>query len=216
VSLVPVLQSLATLPALPVPTTGVVVGLDGAPVARRLGALVGTLATIESAVEAFLREATGPEGLVLIFGYSFLCAVALPLPGELALAVPLDIAWSPAGELAAVIAVASTAKAAGALVALAVAQGATAAGPVARLVDALPRPGAGGGLTTRLAGLANRYGYVGLAGSLAVPFAPDTAIVYAFSIVEPRRLPFAAAAFVGTTLRLAIVAGVASAVLTLV
>ena len=64
--------------------------------------------------------------------------------------------------------------------------------------------------------MTDRYGYLGLAGALAIPFAPDTAVIYAFSVVEPRRTHFAAAAFAGTTLRLAILAGVVSAVLSLV
>jgi uncharacterized membrane protein YdjX (TVP38/TMEM64 family) len=220
VSLVPVLAlspSLVTLPAVPAPVP--TPGLDGGPVAA-LGRLARvattTAATLESAVESVLRTATGPEGFVLVFLYSFLCAVVLPLPGELVLAVPVDLGWSQAGELLAVVAVASTAKAAGALAALPVARGAVSSGPVARLVERVPRSRSDSGLTGRLAGVTDRYGYLGLVGALAVPFAPDTAVIYAFSVVEPRRAPFAAAAFVGTVLRLAIVAGVASAVLSLV
>lgn len=195
-----------------------------------VGLASAPLATLESAVQSLLHGATGPEGLALVFLYSFLCAVLLPLPGELVLAVPLRLGWSPEGELAAVIAVASAAKAVGALATLAVARGAVTAGPVARFLEAVPRPspprslssapsgaggGGGSGLSGRLAGVANRYGYVGLAGALSVPFAPDTAILYAFSVVDVRRPSFAAAAFVGTTLRLAIVAGAASALLAL-
>jgi uncharacterized membrane protein YdjX (TVP38/TMEM64 family) len=209
------LSALPVLPGLPFPAGGGS-ALDG-PVAGLVGVVAGTLATLESAVESVLRGATGPEGLVLVFVYSFLCAVALPLPGELVLAVPLELGWSPMGELVAVVAVASTAKAVGALAALSVAKGAAARGPVARLLEVVPTPRAGGGrFAGRLAGLTDRYGYVGLAGALAVPFAPDTAVIYAFSVVDVQRLPFAAAAFVGTTLRLALVAGVASALLALV
>lgn len=194
--------------------------VDGGP-AVGLSQLVSVasapLATLESTVEGVLRGATGPEGLVIVFLYSFLCAVLLPLPGELVLAVPLQLGWSPGGELAAVVAVASTAKALGALATLAVARGATTSGPVAWLLEAVPRPrsGAGNGLAGRLTEVTDRYGYVGLAGALSVPFAPDTAILYAFSVVDVRRPSFAAAAFVGTTLRLAIVAGVAGALLAL-
>lgn len=211
------LASLVTaLSSGPFVTESLLGGDPGATLAR-VTALVGApLATLESAVEEVLRGATGPEGLVLVFLYSFLCAVVLPLPGELVLAVPLDLGWSPAGELAAVVAVASVAKAAGALATLAVARGAATSGPIANLLEAVPTPRAGGGLTGRLAGVAERYGYLGLAGALSVPFAPDTAILYAFSVVQRHRFSFAAAAFVGTTLRLAIVAGVASALLALV
>lgn len=212
------LASLATaLSSAPVAVESLSGGAPGTVLAR-LTAFVGApLATVEAAVEEVLHGATGPEGLVLVFLYSFLCAVVLPLPGELVLAVPLDLGWSAAGELAAVIAIASTAKAVGALVTLAVARGAAASGPVAYLLDVLPRPGGGtgGGLAGRLAGLADRYGYLGLAGALSVPFAPDTAILYAFSVVDVRKPSFAAAAFIGTTLRLAAVAGVASALLAL-
>lgn len=34
---------------------------------------------------------TGPLGLAAVFGYSFLVAVVLPTPGELVLAVPIDL-----------------------------------------------------------------------------------------------------------------------------
>lgn len=223
--LLPVVATLAALPVVAAPVAAApasALGLLGSGelgvVLARLVGLVGApLATLESTVEGLLRGATGPEGLLAVFSYSFLCAVLLPLPGELVLAVPLDLGWSPAGELVAVIAVASTAKAVGALGVLAVARGATASGPVARLLELLPSPGpATGGFGGRLATVAERYGYVGLAGALSIPFAPDTAILYAFSVVDVRRTWFAAAAFVGTTLRLAIIAGLASAVLALV
>lgn len=223
-SLAPVLAlplSLAAPPPVPapVPTAGLTAGLDGGPVAaldRLAGVVTTTATTIESVVESFLRTATGPEGLALVFLYSFLCAVVLPLPGELVLAVPVDLGWSQAGELLAVVAVASAAKAAGALAALSVARGAVSSAPVARLVERVPRPRTDNSLTARLAGVTDRYGYLGLAGVLALPFAPDTAVIYAFTVVEPRQAPFAAAAFAGTALRLAIVAGVANAVLSLV
>jgi membrane protein YqaA with SNARE-associated domain len=217
-SLLAALSSGPLAPVSSLPLVGGLPGADPGALVFQLVAFVGApLATLESAVEGLLRGATGIEGLLLIFVYSFLCAVVLPLPGELVLAVPLDLGWSPSGELAAVVAVASTAKAAGALVTLAVARGATTSGPVGHLLDVLPRPGgrASGGRTGRLARLTDRYGYLGLAGALSVPFAPDTAILYAFSVVDVRKPSFAAAAFVGTTLRLAIVAGVASALLAL-
>ncbi|WP_276259726.1 hypothetical protein [Haloglomus litoreum] len=209
---------LVPLLSAPLPPVGSLPGAGpGGSVARLLGDVTATVSTLESAAERLLRGTTGPEGLLLIFVYSFLCAVVLPLPGELVLAVPLELGWSPAGELAAVVAVASTAKALGAVATLAVARGATASGPVARLRELKPtRGGVGGAVAGRLAGVADRYGYVGLAGALSVPFAPDTAILYAFSVVDVRESSFAAAAFVGTTLRLAIVAGVASALLALV
>lgn len=220
----PLLQSLrpsllVALVSAPLPPVGSLPGVDpGASVARLAGDVTATVSTLESAAETLLRGATGPEGLLLVFVYSFLCAVVLPLPGELVLAVPLELGWSPAGELAAVVAVASTAKAVGALATLAVARGAAAAGPAARVLELVPSSGGGtgGGVTGRLTALADRYGYVGLAGALSVPFAPDTAILYAFSVVDVRESSFAAAAFVGTAMRLAIVAGVASALLALV
>jgi len=222
--LLSVVATLAALPVLAAPVAAVpasAIGLlgsgeSGVVLARLVGLMGAPLATLESAVEGVLRSATGPKGLLAVFTYSFLCAVLLPLPGELVLAVPLDLGWSPAGELLAVIAVASTAKAVGALGALSVARGATTSEPVARLLELLPGSSAAdGGLSGRLADVAERYGYVGLAGALSIPFAPDTAVIYAFSVVDVRRTWFAAAAFVGTTLRLSIVAGLASALLAL-
>jgi membrane protein YqaA with SNARE-associated domain len=214
VSPVPVPPSLALLQ--PTGIGPALLDVSLAAVDRLVAVAGGSLDTLESLVAGQLRGTTGPLGLVAVLAYSFLVAFLLPLPGELVLAMPLDLGLSPLGELAVVVVVASAGKALGGLAALGIGRGATTSGPVARLLDALPSsPGAGGGVAGRLAGVADRYGYAGLAGALAVPFAPDTAVLYAFSVVNTDAVRFAAAAFVGTTVRLLIVAGVASAVLAL-
>ena len=54
----------------------------------------------------------------------------------------------------------------------------------------------------RTVGLAQKYGYVGLAMALSVPFFPDTLSIYAFSVLEEDYVKFAAATFVGSVGRL--------------
>lgn len=167
-----------------------------------------------SAIDALVRTATGPPGLVVLFAYSFLVAVALPLPGELVLAAPLRLGIDPLTELALIIVVSGAGKALGSLAALRIGQGAASSGPVARATDRLlPEVGVRSSVVAWFRGLVQRHGYLGLAVTLSVPMAPDTASVYAFSVAEVETGPFAAAAFVGSAARLVIVAGLAGAVL---
>jgi uncharacterized membrane protein YdjX (TVP38/TMEM64 family) len=55
---------------------------------------------------------------------------------------------------------------------------------------------------TQMVSLAKRYGYIGMAIGLSVPFFPDTVSIYAFSVLEDDYLKFAAAAFSGSVGRL--------------
>lgn len=186
------------------------------------------LESLESLAAGVLGGAAGPLGLFVVLAYSVLVAVVLPLPGELVLAVPVGMGLSPPVALGAVVLVSSGGKALGGLAVLRVSRGAgLPAADRLRGVDRLPAvspptAAASGadtavdGVRARLAGLAERYGHVGLTVALAVPFAPDTTLLYAFSVVESDRARFAAAAFVGTAIRLAVVAGLASAALSLV
>lgn len=110
----------------------------------------------------------------------------LPLPGEAVLVVPLDLGWSAGAELALVVLVASLGKMLGSLAALWLGQSAATAaahsGAVVRLrAIVAPRDGSGGRLTR----FVRAYGYLGMVIMLAIPLMPDTAVVYAFSIVEP-------------------------------
>lgn len=165
-----------------------------------------------SALDALVRTATGPAGLAVVFGFSFLVAVALPLPGELVLAAPLDLGLSPAAELAVVVAVSAAGKALGSVAALHVGSRATGLGPLSGLAG---DEGPAATVAERFRRLADDYGYLGLAATLSVPFAPDTASVYAFSVAETDHSRFAAAAFVGTVVRLSVVAGVVGGLLAL-
>lgn len=159
---------------------------------------------------------TGPLGIVVVFVYSFLVAFVLPLPGEVVLAVPLGLGWSAEAELALVVLVASLGKALGSLAALWLGQNAATAAARSRAVVRLratvaPGDGSGGRLTR----FVQEYGYLGMILVLSIPLMPDTAVVYAFSVVETSYPRFAVAAFVGSALRLLIVLGAAGAVLSL-
>ena len=159
---------------------------------------------------------TGPGGVLVVFVYSFLVAFVLPPPGEVVLAVPLELGWSVEAELGLIVVVASLGKALGSLAALWVGHGAAAAatrtGLTARLGGVV---GAGTPAGGRLVRFVRRYGYLGMAAALSVPLVPDTATVYAFSVVEASYPRFAVAAFVGSAVRLLVVLGLAGAVLAL-
>ena len=53
--------------------------------------------------------------------------------------------------------------------------------------------------------IAQRWGYLGLAGALCIPGFPDTISIYAFSILETDYLKFALASFAGSVGRLVLV-----------
>ena len=50
-------------------------------------------------VQALIQSTTGPGGLAIVLVYSFLIAVALPFPGEIVLAMPLNLGVHPHVEL---------------------------------------------------------------------------------------------------------------------
>jgi uncharacterized membrane protein YdjX (TVP38/TMEM64 family) len=156
--------------------------------------------------------ASGPFGLVAVFGYSLLVAVALPFPGELVLAAPLEFGLSREATLGLVILVSAFGKALGSIGALALrnraARSTTGSRTLDRLAGRLPRR-----TERRVLGFVREHGYLGLAVLLSVPMFPDTLPVYAFSVIESSYLRFGVAAFAGTVVRLLVVAGVAGAVL---
>jgi len=157
---------------------------------------------------------TGLLGLVAVFVYSFLVAFVLPLPGEVVLAVPLELGWPAEAELALLVVVASLGKALGSLAALWLGHGAAAAASRTGLTGRLSRL-VGAGTGDRLAALGRRYGYLGMTVALSIPLVPDTATVYAFSVLETSYPRFAVAAFVGSVVRLLVVLGLVGAVLAL-
>ncbi|MWG34891.1 VTT domain-containing protein [Halomarina oriensis] len=168
---------------------------------------------VPEVIEAVIHEVTGPLGLLVAAVYSLLVAVILPFPGELVLAIPLDLGFDPMTELALLVVASSIGKAGGSLLALRVGNGART-GVLDRLLDGQPRL-----LSFRegaVTEVATRYGYLGLGVGLAIPFLPDTAIIYAFSVLEMNYVKFALAAFVGTIVRLLAVAGLVGGAMALV
>lgn len=167
------------------------------------------------AIEAVVESATGPAGLGLIFVYSVLVAFILPLPGELVLlpAPQLAIGLSQPATIGVVVLVSAGGKAVGSVWALRIGQGALNARPAQWLLHWLfPGYGTGDrdGLLRRFV---RRYEYVGLAVLLSIPLMPDTAVVYAFSVLDSDERYFAISAFVGTIARLVITLALAAGVL---
>lgn len=152
--------------------------------------------------------------MVLIFVYSVLISFALPLPSEvvlcpvgyvcsgntLALGFPIEV------QVAAVIAVSALGKALGSVFALAIGHNASHSGIVVRSLQRLgfePREWS----QKKMVALVKKWGYVGMAMGLSVPFFPDTISLYAFAILEDDYLKFAAAAFAGSVGRLLVTIG---------
>ena len=162
----------------------------------------GLYHTLERAV----ARATGPLGLVIIFIYSFLIAFALPLPSEIVLATPLRLGLPYAVEIGIIMLVSGAGKACGSVFAFAIGHQAKEAGPIVRFFER-SRFDVIGWSERRTVGLAQRYGYIGLAMALSVPFFPDTLSIYAFSVLEEDYLKFAAATFVGSVGRLLVTVG---------
>lgn len=158
--------------------------------------------------EEMVRAANGWSGLVLVFVYSVLIAVVLPLPSEvvlipvlhgtLRLFVPTPVA------LAFVIVISGVGKALGSLAALELGHTASRSGPVRRALHAL-------GVDPvewskrRVVTLVQEYGYAGLAVALAIPGFPDTVSIYAFSVLDLEPDRFAAATFLGSVGRLVVI-----------
>ena len=159
-------------------------------------------------LESLVETATGPLGLLIIAGYSFLIAIALPLPSEIVLVAPLNLGIPEAGDFVLIVLVSGVGKAAGSVVAFHL--GHEARDRSGRLVEWLrdSRFDIVEWSERRTIQLARRYGYIGLAIALSVPFFPDTLSIYAFTILEEDYLKFAAATFVGSAGRLLVVAGV--------
>ncbi|MFC7200397.1 VTT domain-containing protein [Halospeciosus flavus] len=176
--------------------------------------MLSTLPVVPSP-DLLVRSATGWPGLALILLYSFLVAVVLPFPGELVLLAPIELGLPGWGELALVVGVSAAGKAAGSVFALSLGNSATRTGHARDLferfrVDVLVA------LEDRLGEFVRDHGYLGLTAALAVPGSPDTVSIYAFSAVETEYPKFAAAAFVGTVLRLLVVVGIAGGLLAVV
>lgn len=167
------------------------------------------------AFRAAVSVASGWSGLGLIFVYSLLIAFILPLPSEVVLC---PVGYVCAGNTLAlapipheiqilmVVVVSGLGKSVGSIIALMVGHNAAHSGVVYRVLRRF-------GLDPvewsqrRMVDLAKKWGYVGMAIGLSVPFFPDTASIYAFSILEDDYLKFAAAAFAGSVGRLVVTIG---------
>jgi membrane protein YqaA with SNARE-associated domain len=172
----------------------------------------GSLAPLEEAV----CTATGPTGLAIIAVYSFLIAFVLPLPSEVVLvpAETLRLGLSTNGNLAAIILVSAAGKAAGSLVAFHLGQEAKEYGPLVRRIKA-SRFDIIEWSERKTIQIAKKYGYVGLALALCVPFFPDTLSIYAFTVLEEDYVRFGAATFFGSAGRLLVTLGLAGGTLAL-
>ncbi|GGN85017.1 hypothetical protein GCM10009030_01010 [Haloarcula pellucida] len=181
-------------------------------------ALVGECSTSSalSPLEGAVCTATGPTGLGIIAVYSFLIAFVLPLPSEVVLvpAETLRLGFSTTGNLAAIIVVSAFGKAVGSLFAFHIGQEAKEYGPLVRWIQR-SRFDIIAWSEKNTIKLAQRYGYVGLALALCVPFFPDTLSIYAFTVLEEDYLRFGAATFAGSAGRLLVTLGLAGGTLAL-
>ncbi|QGN08158.1 hypothetical protein Hrd1104_02170 [Halorhabdus sp. CBA1104] len=166
------------------------------------------LSWLYGALEGSVQSATGPLGLLIIAIYSFLIAFVLPLPSEIVLApagqMQLGLPYGP--TLAVIILVSGIGKAAGSVFAFHIGQEAKEYGPLVRRIKA-SRFDVIGWSERKTVQLARRFGYVGLAMALSVPFFPDTISIYAFTILEEDYFKFALATFAGSVGRLLVTIG---------
>ncbi|XGI83786.1 YqaA family protein [Halorutilales archaeon Cl-col2-1] len=165
------------------------------------------------ALDAFLRSAvetaTGWFGLAMIGVYSFLIAVILPMPSEVVLAPvnTLDIGFGEVGTLVAIMLVSGVGKAGGSVAALHLGIQARESGPVTRFFQKRGYDPVEWSHKKSVE-VAKKWGYIGMALLLSVPFFPDTISIYAFAVLEDDYLKFAAAAFVGSVGRLLVTVGI--------
>jgi hypothetical protein len=132
-----------------------------------------------------------------------LCPVGFVCPGNTSAlaAIPYEL------QVGLVIVISGLGKAAGSVIALAVGHNATHSGPVIRGLQKM-------GLSPmewsqkKLVALGQRWGHLGMAVGLSVPFFPDTASIYAFSVLGTGYRKFAMAAFAGSVGRLLVTIGI--------
>lgn len=161
----------------------------------------GFIDTWFDALTHAVETATGWPGLVIIAVYSFLIAIVLPLPSEIVLVAPLDLGLSQTAKLALIMLVSGIGKAGGSVVALRVGNGVKNSGPVTRWLRR-SRFNILEWSEKKSFELMQKWGYVGLAMALSVPFFPDTLSIYAFTILEEDYVKFAMATFAGSVGRL--------------
>lgn len=167
---------------------------------------VSVLDWLLSVADAFIALATGWLGLAIVFVYSFVLGFAvLPLPSELVLLAPLDLGFSETARLALIVLVSGLGKAIGSVLVLWISVSIRESDPVQKAIES-SRFGFHEKSRKASIRMAKRYGYLGMALVLSIPFFPDTASVYAFSVLEDDYLQFSIAAFAGSAGRLLVVA----------
>lgn len=159
-----------------------------------------------SIAEQFIAIATGWPGLAIVFVYSFVLGFAVvPLPSELVLFAPIDLGFSQPTRLALIMIASGLGKAIGSVLVLWISVSIREADPVQETIESSRFRFHEWSHRASIR-MARRYGYLGMAFLLSVPFFPDTASVYAFSVLEDDYLKFSAAAFAGSVGRLLVVA----------
>lgn len=154
-------------------------------------------------LEGTVKHATGVVGLGIIFVYSFLIAIVLPLPSEIVLLAPVNMGLPGWMTTSLIIGVSAVGKAIGSAFALKIGNEAKQAGPVMRALNRTGIDVIGFSQRTTV-NLVQKYGYIGLTLALCVPGFPDTLSIYAFSVLEDDYLKFALATFAGSVGRLVI------------
>jgi membrane protein YqaA with SNARE-associated domain len=152
-------------------------------------------------LEHLVATATGWVGLGIIFVYSFLIAFALPGVSEVVLVAPLDLGLTQVERLSIIILVSAVGKAAGSILAFHIGQEAKESGPIISYLrrsrfDIIEWS------ENKTVELAKKWGYLGMALALSVPFFPDTVSIYAFAVLEEDYAKFALATFAGSVGRL--------------
>jgi membrane protein YqaA with SNARE-associated domain len=175
--------------------------------------LSGLLGGIGEALRAAVETATGPTGLLIIAIYSFLIAFVLPMPSEIVLvpASHLQLGLPYWANLVLVMLVSGAGKALGSVFAFHIGQEAKSYGPLIKAIQR-SRFDIIGWSERRTIEIAQRWGYVGLAMALSVPFFPDTLSIYAFTVLEDDYGKFAAATFAGSVGRLLVTVGIVGGV----
>lgn len=154
-------------------------------------------------LEQLVTTATGWAGIGIVFLYSFLVAFILPTPSEFVLLAPLDLGIPPLVKLSIIILVSGLGKTAGSFLAFSIGQGVKSSDMVrgafkSRYFNVMRWS------QKQAVKAAQKWGYVGLAVILSIPFYPDTITIYAFSILESDYLKFTIAVFAGSVMRLVI------------
>lgn len=154
----------------------------------------------------FVESSAGFIGLLAIFIYSFLIAIALPLPSEIVLApaTQLGLGVSTPAAFAVVILTSAAGKTLGSVVAWGIGSRTSEYGSIGTYLkqsrfDILKWS------ENKAVDIAQSYGYVGLALALCVPGFPDTLSIYAFSVLETNYAKFALATFCGSVGRLVLI-----------